>query len=156
MMTELQTCSGTDRYTAHGLSLPRSVINALHKRGIYCQPAVSLEHQHLANRYVLRGVESGGAVSDIGRACAFVAADGSSLPWLQPIDSLGVNRRHAIYLAENMVRFMEARSSDASRECCTCLLFPWGRGHHITRPVAPSNHTDHSLCLLRRLQAFAR
>ena len=95
---------GADRYALHGLSLPRSVLNALDKRGIDCQPAVSVEHQHLANRYVLRGVESGGAVSDIGRACAFIAPDGSSLPWLQRIDSIGVNGRHAIYLAEHFVR----------------------------------------------------
>src|SRR6516164_2860098 len=65
---EQQTRSDADRCALHGLSLPRSVLRALHKRGINCQPAVSLEHQHLANRYVLRGVESGGAVSDVGRA----------------------------------------------------------------------------------------
>jgi hypothetical protein len=79
-------------------------LNALHKRGIHCQTAVCLEHQHLANRYVLRGVESGGAVSDIGRACTFVAPDGSPLGWLQRIDSIGVNGRHAIFLAEALVR----------------------------------------------------
>ena len=99
-----------DRCALHGLSLPRSVLNVLQKRGIRCQPAVSVEHQHLANRYVLRGVESGGAVSDIGRACAFVAPDGSSLPWLQRIDSIGVNGRHAIYLAENLVRLEMLRA----------------------------------------------
>ena len=96
--------SSAARYTFHGLSLPRPVLNALHKRGVYCQPAVSLEHQHLANRYVLRGVESGGAVADMGRACAFVAPDGSPLPWLQKINSFAVNGRHAIFLAEGLVR----------------------------------------------------
>ena len=106
MATELRT---RNRYTAHGLSLPRSVLNALRKRGIYCQPAVSLEHQHLAKRYILRGVESGGAVSDIGRGCAFVAQDGSPLPWLQRIDSIGLNARHAIYLAERFVRLEMVR-----------------------------------------------
>lgn len=102
--TEPKIHTRTNRLERHGLSLPRSRLNALHKRGIYCNPGVSLEHQHLANRYVLRGVESGGAVSDIGRASAFVSPDGSPLPWLQRIDSLGVNGRHAIYLAENLVR----------------------------------------------------
>ncbi|KAA6465335.1 hypothetical protein DYQ86_05175 [Acidobacteria bacterium AB60] len=104
MATELKTRSVRDRYTLHGLSLPRSVLNALLKRGIHCQPAVSLEHQHLAKRYVLRGVESGGAVSDIGRACTFVAPDGNPLVWLQRIDSIAVNGRHAIFLAEALVR----------------------------------------------------
>jgi hypothetical protein len=102
--TSVKTHSGADRYALHGLALPRSVLNALDKRGIDCQPAVSLEHRHLSSRYVLRGVESGGAVTDIGRACAFVAPDGSPLPWLQRIDSIGLNGRHAIYIAENLVR----------------------------------------------------
>jgi hypothetical protein len=49
---------------------------------------------------VLRGVESGGAVSDMGRACAFVSPDGDPLPWLQLLDSIAVNGRHAIFLAD--------------------------------------------------------
>ncbi len=98
------------RHALYGLALPSNVLKALQKRGIYCTPGVSLEHQHLARRYVLRGVESGGAVSDLGRACAFVAEDGSPLPWLQPIHSIAVNGRHAILLAESMVRIEMLRS----------------------------------------------
>jgi hypothetical protein len=96
--------------TLHGLSLPEGVLKALRKRGIYCVPGVSVEHQHLGKRYVLRGVESGGAVSDMGRACAFVAPDGSPLPWLQSLQSLAVNGRHAIFLAESFVRLELLRS----------------------------------------------
>jgi hypothetical protein len=96
--------------TRHGLSLPDGVLTALRKRGIYCVPGVSVEHQHLGKRYVLRGVESGGAVSDMGRACAFVAPDGTPLPWLQPLQSLAVNGRHAIFLAESFVRLEILRS----------------------------------------------
>jgi len=88
----------------HGLALPANVLRALRKRGIYCIPGVSLEHQHLAKRYVLRGVESGGAVSDMGRACAFVSPEGNPLPWLQSLDSIAVNGRHAIFLAGSLVR----------------------------------------------------
>ena len=98
------------RHALYGLALPSNVLRALQKRGIYCTPGVSLEHQHLARRYVLRGVESGGAVSDMGRACAFVAEDGSPLPWLQPIHSIAVNGRHAILLAESLVRIEMLRS----------------------------------------------
>ena len=98
------------RHALYGLALPPNVLRALQKRGIYCTPGVSLEHQHLARRYVLRGVESGGAVSDMGRACAFVAEDGSPLPWLQSIHSIAVNGRHAILLAESMVRLEILRS----------------------------------------------
>ncbi len=92
------------RRALHGLELPASVLRALQKRGIYCTPGISLEHQHLAKRYVLRGVESGGAVSDMGRACAFVSPEGAPLPWLQSLDSIAVNGRHAIFLAESLVR----------------------------------------------------
>ena len=96
--------SASLRHALHGLALPTGVLKALQKRGIYCTPGVSLEHQHLAKRYVLRGVESGGAVSDMGRACAFVSPEGDPLPWLQSLDSIAVNGRHAIFLAESLVR----------------------------------------------------
>jgi hypothetical protein len=96
--------SAASRRALHGLALPASVLRALQKRGIYCTPGVSLEHQHLAKRFVLRGVESGGAVSDMGRACAFISPDGDPLPWLQSLDSIAVNGRHAILLAESLVR----------------------------------------------------
>jgi hypothetical protein len=91
-------------HALHGLSLPASALKALQKRGIYCAPGISIEHQHLAKRYVLRGVESGGAVVDMGRACAFLSLDGRPLRWLQSIDSIAVNGRHAIFLAESLVR----------------------------------------------------
>ena len=96
--------SATSRHALHGLALPASALRALQKRGIYCTPGVSLEHQHLAKRYVLRGVESGGAVSDMGRVCAFVSPEGNPLPWLQSLDSIAVNGRHAIFLEESLVR----------------------------------------------------
>lgn len=105
-----QPKSAASHYELHGLALPAGVLKALQKRGIYCTPGVSVEHQHLARRYVLRGVESGGAVSDMGRACAFIAPDGSPLPWLQSIESMAVNGRHAIFLAESLVRLEMLRS----------------------------------------------
>jgi hypothetical protein len=101
---KLKAASTSSRHALHGLSLPTAVLKALQKRGIYCAPGISVEHQHLAGRYVLRGVESGGAVADLGRACAYLAPDGSSLSWLQPIDSFAVNGRHAIFLEESLVR----------------------------------------------------
>ena len=108
--------SASLRHALHGLALPASVLKALQKRGIYCTPGVSLEHQHLAKRYVLRGVESGGAVSDMGRACAFVSPEGDPLPWLQSLDSIAVNGRHAIFLAESLVRV------EMLRTVRTCVL----------------------------------
>jgi hypothetical protein len=46
----------------------------------------------------------------MGRACGFVARDGSQLPWLQSLQSLAVNGRHAIFLAESFVRLEMLRS----------------------------------------------
>ena len=96
--------AGASSQPLHGLSLPSATLQALQRRGIYCTSGVTVEHQHLAKRYVLRGVESGGAVADMGRFCAYLSADGLPLPWLQTIDSLAVNGRHAIILAESLVR----------------------------------------------------
>ena len=118
--------SASLRHALHGLALPASVLRALQKRGIYCTPGISLEHQHLAKRYVLRGVESGGAVSDMGRACAFVSPEGDPLPWLQSLDSIAVNGRHAIFLAESLVRVEMLRTVGhaswrlRSTLCLTC------------------------------------
>lgn len=91
-------------YAQYGIPLGKAALRALEKRGIYCQTSISVEHRHLAKRYVLRGVESGGAVSDMGRYCAYLNVDGTPLPWLQPIDSISGNGRHAVVVAPELVR----------------------------------------------------
>src|SRR5258707_11528826 len=96
--------SGASSQSLPGLSLPAATLQAFQRRGIYCTPGVTVEHQHRAKRYVLRGVESGGAVADMGRFCAYLSPDGLPLAWLQSIDSLAVNGRHAIFLAESLGR----------------------------------------------------
>src|SRR3990170_208114 len=53
--------------TAPGLRLAKRVWRSFAEAGIFAPAQVSLEHQHLAQRYVVRGVEAGGAVADIGR-----------------------------------------------------------------------------------------
>jgi hypothetical protein len=55
-------------------------------------------------------------VADMGRFCAYLSPDGLPLPWLQSIDSLAVNGRHAIFLAESLVRL------EMSRMVRTCEL----------------------------------
>ena len=49
------------RLNRWGLTFTQAVIDRLRKVGIYGQPQLSLEHQGRAKRYVVRGVESGGA-----------------------------------------------------------------------------------------------
>lgn len=127
---------GSPSYNLHGLALPASALKALQKRGVYCVPGVSVEHQQLAKRYVLRGVESGGAVADMGRACAFVFPDGTPIPWLQSIDAIAVNGRHAIVFAESLVRIEMLRVLRTCELTITShnLLIPPGR----TRPEVSS------------------
>jgi hypothetical protein len=87
-----------------GLRLPHRALRRLQEVGIYCRQEVSLEHQHLAKRYVVRGVESGGAIKDMGRYVTFAGPDGKPLCQLQPLDSLGVNGVHSVVVAPVLVR----------------------------------------------------
>jgi hypothetical protein len=87
-----------------GLRMPAVTLKHLRSAGIYCQPSVSIEHQYLAKKYVLRGVESGGAVAELGAYCSFVDEQGSARSWLQRVDSIGVNGVHAVVIAEVLVR----------------------------------------------------
>ena len=81
----------------------RRIERRLQEVGVLCQPEVSLQYQTLAKRSVLRGVESGGAIKEIGRYVTFCDERGERIPWLQPIDSVGVNGRHAIVIAPGLV-----------------------------------------------------
>jgi hypothetical protein len=92
-----------------GMRLPVITLKGLQAAGIYCQPAVSIEHQHLARRYVLRGVESGGSVVDLGAYCGFVDEDGQLMSWLQRVDSIGVNGVHGVVISASFVRLQMLR-----------------------------------------------
>ena len=81
----------------------RRIERRLQEAGILCQPEVSLQYQTLAKRSVLRGVESGGAIKEIGRYVTFCDRKGERIAWLQPIDSVGVNGRHAVVIAHGLV-----------------------------------------------------
>jgi len=99
----------TEVLARQGLRLPPITLKCLRTAGIYCQPSVSIEHQHLAKKYVLRGVESGGAVAEVGAYASFVAEHGNALPWLQRVDSIGVNGVHAIVVAPVLIRVQMVR-----------------------------------------------
>lgn len=94
----------TEILSRQGLRLPGLVLTRLRSAGIYCQPTVSIEHQNLARKYVLRGVESGGAVAALGAYSSFVAECGTPLAWLQRVDSIGVNGVHALVVGPMLVR----------------------------------------------------
>lgn len=92
-----------------GLRLPAITLKGLRTAGIYCQSAVSMEHQHLARRFVLRGVESGGAVADLGAYCGFVEEDGRPMSWLQRVDCIAVNGVHGVVISAGFVRLQMLR-----------------------------------------------
>jgi hypothetical protein len=87
-----------------GLRLSRQALRVLKERGIFAHSPVSLEHQHLAKRYVVRGLESGGAVGDVGRYVTFTQEDGQPIEWLHPVEAIGVNGLHAVVVAPVLVR----------------------------------------------------
>lgn len=87
-----------------GLRLSRHALRRLRERGIFAQPSVSLQYQQLANRYVVRGVESGGAAGDIGRYVTFAQEDGGSIECLCPVEAIGVNGVHSVVVAPVLVR----------------------------------------------------
>jgi hypothetical protein len=87
-----------------GLRLPPGTVKRLSETGVFARPEVSLEYQGARKRYVVRGVESGGAVTELGRYVTFAQENGEPLAWLQPIDSLAVNGVHAVVVAPVLAR----------------------------------------------------
>ena len=90
--------------TTVGLRLSQGTLRVLRERGIFAQSSVSLEHQHLAKRYVVRGLESGGAAGDVGHYVTFAREDGSPAECFCPVETIGVNGPHAVVLAPVLVR----------------------------------------------------
>lgn len=87
-----------------GLPLPRRAVKVLRERGIFAHTLVSVEHQQLAERYVLRGLESGGSTGDVGRYVTFAGREGEPLECLHPVESIAVNGLHAVVIAPEVVR----------------------------------------------------
>lgn len=98
------TMEPNPKLNIRGLNLPPVTVRRLGEAGIFVRPEVSLEYQSRTRRYVVRGVESGGAVAEIGRYVSFAGENGEQLVWLQPIDSLAVNGVHAVIVAPVVTR----------------------------------------------------
>ena len=87
-----------------GLELTRQALRVLKERGIFAHSPVSLEHQHIAKRYFVRRLESGGAAGELGRYVTFTREDGQPIEWLHPVEAIGVNGLHAVVVASVLVR----------------------------------------------------
>jgi hypothetical protein len=94
-----------------GLRLSRGALRVLRERGIFAQSSVSLEHQHLAKCYVVRGLESGGAAGDVGHYVTFAREDGRPAEYFSPVETIGVNGPHAVVLAPVLVRIEMLRKA---------------------------------------------
>ena len=94
-----------------GFRLSRSALRVLKERGISARSSVSLEHQHLAKRYVVRGVESGGSAGDVGHYVTFAQENGLPAERFCPVETIGVNGPHAIVLAPVLVRIEMLRKA---------------------------------------------
>jgi len=106
----MMTLNKSDVLALRGLRLPSAALKAMQRAGMYCQPTISIEFQTGTNRYLLRGVESGGAVPGCGAYCAFAAEHGAPPEIIQPIGSVGVNGVHAASLSPVLVRAHMFRS----------------------------------------------
>lgn len=102
-----------------GLKLTPTVTNRLRKLAIRGLPQLSLEHQGRVKRYVIRGVESGGAVEEVGYYVTFAGEHGQPLPWLQSLDWLTVNGTHAVILAPVIARVEMLRVGRTYDLCIT-------------------------------------
>ena len=89
---------------AVGLPLTRRALRELKDRGIYAHSQLSVEYQQLARRCVIRGLESGGCVKDVGRYVSFADEHGNSLEYLYPVEAIGVNGLHAVVISTALVR----------------------------------------------------
>jgi hypothetical protein len=89
---------------AIGLPLSRSVLRVLRDAGIFAYSRVTVERQELAQRYVVRGIESGGALGDLGRYVTFANELGAPIEHLHPVESIAVNGVHAVVIAPSFVR----------------------------------------------------
>ena len=104
-----------DRAT-RGLVLPGNALARLRVAGILGRPEITIEFQRASRTYVMRGVESGGAIPELGRYVTFASTEGKPLAWLQPVDSLAPNGAHAFVISTSMLRaevFRVGRTYDA-------------------------------------------
>jgi len=112
---------------ASGLALPRRAVRILKERGIFAHPLLTVEHQQVAQRYVLRGLESGGSVGDVGRYVTFADEQGRPLEYLHPVEAIGVNGLHAVVISQALVRLDILRKGSTYEVLLT---------RHWLRPVA--------------------
>ena len=118
-----------------GLTIPAETREQIRKTGIRCRPQLEIVYQQQANRWKLRGEESGGAVALLGHYVGFVDGEGNPLPWLQRVQNFLPNGVHAVTIETELVRVEMFRY-----EYTYDLLITrhWLQGEHSKRPELQS------------------
>lgn len=80
------------------LPLPRPALARLKELSIYCETGVTLELRR-DKQPVLRAVESGGAAAEIGHYVLFCEGGAGVPAWLQLVQSVAANGRHAVIMS---------------------------------------------------------
>jgi hypothetical protein len=96
---------------ALGLPLSRRAFRVLRGAGILSHSIVTVGHQELAQRQVVRGIESGGAARDVGWYVTFADQEGNPIESLHPVESIAVNSLHAVVVAPSFVRVEMVRKA---------------------------------------------
>ena len=131
--THARSLSKEEVRALRGLRMPALALKTLRQTGIYCDPSVSIQYQSHAQKYVIRAVESGGAVQEMGAYCSFVSVDGSPLAWLQKVQSVGRNGLHAVVIAPELLRLQMLRNEQTYQLLITRHRLETAKGS--TRPA---------------------
>jgi len=87
-----------------GLAVPEELRQLERSARISAWRAITMVRQAQSGSFVVRGVESGGAIAELGHYVTFAAEDGTPLEWLHPLDSIGANQTHAVVVAPSLTR----------------------------------------------------
>ena len=138
-MTEMKQnrLSPNEVIALRGLRLPSVALKRLQRAGIYCSPAISIEFNQVARRYLIRSVESGGAVAQIGAYCGFLDESGALVGRLQSVSAVGVNGLHVAVLSPMLVRAQMFRAGTRYELLLSqhALVSVEGKGRPVLRNV---------------------
>ena len=109
-MMEAKRLTKDEVLALRGLRLPFVALRGMQRAGIYCQPSISIQFQQATQSYAVRGVESGGAIAQIGSYCGFVDGAGLPLRELHPVNSIAANGLHGAVVSANLVRIQMFRA----------------------------------------------
>ena len=87
-----------------GVTLPEITRKQVRQTGIFCRPSIEIVFQEKAQRWAIRGEESGGAVAQFGHYVGFTASDGRPLAWLQRGQNFMPNGLHAVAIEPELCR----------------------------------------------------